>query len=428
MEEARKRDSVNGDTLVRLGGALSCLWLFWAAKTVWLIAKALKEGALEILALTLFALFFVIAFETFLKTLPKRYVAHVLMTIVVALIVYGHAFADSGREGIHTDELFFSVAAVREVLHGHNPYGEDLLKYVPLLIGANPEAGFFTKMLGGGTVSTVPYPALSILLYVPAVALRFSPHWIGYFGFIAALLVLTGLAPPQFRTLAPLALFVNPGALEYVNSGVEDILYIAPLVLAAFFWTEMPVLAGAALGVACAVKQVPWLFVPFFLIGVYAAGDGPPADRSRKTLAALAAVVVAFAVPNLPFAATAPLAWMQAVLSPITGTYVADGIGLVTLNNYWDVLPRAALLVLSGAIFIVGLMLSVRFFAAMRNAMWLIPGLALFVAPRSLENYFMYLIPIAMVSWFGQMPHAAELKENLRSRWRSNRFGRLLAS
>ena len=73
------------------------------------------------------------------------------------------------------------------------------------------------------------------------------------------------------------------------------------------------------LGLAMAVKQTPWLIVPFVVPGSCwnrGAGDGW-AQAARDGLRYAGIAVAAFLVPNLPYLLASPGAWLHGVLTPV---------------------------------------------------------------------------------------------------------------
>ena len=426
MSETESTERLEGTW--RLGGFLCALWLLWCAKIVWVIARETKSDSAILLAELLLLLFFVLAVESFLKRLPDRYPTHVVFLILCGLVAYTTAFATIMRVPVGTDELYFSAAAAEKTLHGVNPYGLDLSVGNSPPIPATLPAGLHTRFTDGSVETTLPYPALSVLLFVPVVLAKVSVVWVNFVAFIACVIVFVLISPPRYRSLAPLVFLVNPALLEYGVGGVEDIIFVLPLMIAAFAWIEMPVFAGAALGLACAIKQVPWLDVPVFIVGVLAATPPPWQKKMRVAASSAAAVALAFALPNVYFFATKPQAWFAGVMRPFTARYEEAGLGIVSFNLlHPNVIPREAMTIAAVVTFLALLFVGYRYFGAVRNGLWLLPGIALFVAPRSLENYFIYLIPICAAAWFGSLPEAEVWKKGMTQRWRRSPILRLLA-
>jgi|GEM_PF-1743397 len=397
--------------VLRIGGVLGCLWLLYAGWFSWVFGGGYENVAGSAVSFCIYVLFFVVGYLTFKRDLPPRYALWVALAIVVALVGYTFVLVEYRTPDIQTDGLALSLAAAQLAIHGHNPYAADLVwayqaYHMPLNLG--------TPQINGTTVSTLPYPALAFLLYIPTQLAHVDARWASLAAMLVAIALAYQFAPKELRTLAPLVFLIDPNYVEYMVGAVQDVDYLAPLMLAAFLWTDLPVLAGVGLGIACAVKQEPWLDVPFFLIGVHVTGG--PALRLKwlRTLKAAAAIVAAFAVPNAYYAATAPIEWARGALEPFTAKHVEYGIGLVTfaLNGSMHI-PHWQLSALSIGALAVCTYVGYRYFHTLRNALWLAPALALFLAPRSLENYLLYVVPVCMASWLGSLPESASLKERV---------------
>lgn len=157
------------------------------------------------------------------------------------------------------------------------------------------------------------YPSLSFLLYVPGVAAFGGNSYAGLVTDTVAWLItgllLWRLASPTMRPYV--ALFVLlPMPLLWVADGMTDPLYLPFMILAVWRWDRFADVQerGAArwmgpiaLGLACAIKQTPWLMALYLLVGV-----GLEAHRhGRRWLPVVTTYALlsgaAFAVLNLPF-------------------------------------------------------------------------------------------------------------------------------
>jgi len=395
--------------VLRVCGVVVSAWLLWNAFYIWANTGPVEHADAALVILAAYLLFFAFAILTLQNNLPRYYPVAILLGLCVALCMRAYAILHYVVPVITTDGLALSLYAAELFLRGINPYGLDLASAYSIFhlpIGAN------TPLIEGGVVGTMPYPALAFLAYIPALVLHIDPRWVEVVAVLASIALLFALAPRYLQCVAILVFLVDPGITDFSFGSVQDILYLAPLMLAAFFWTQMPATAGAFFGIACAVKQEPWLDAPFFFIGVIAAA--PPARRMKYFVRALAAAFAAFMLPNAYFAITKPAAWVAGVLEPFISHHVEPGAGLVNLvlsgHVHW---APAILTRIAAGVFIALLLIAALFFGRVRNLVWLAPGLTLFAAPRSLENYFVFLLPVCLASWFGSLPDAIELKESL---------------
>jgi len=420
------KDPAVDTRLLRLGGFACSAWLIWAAYYTVLNGRAFDNLRGTVVALVVYLLFFLTAFETCQRDLPKRYVVHMLGAVVVGFLALTYATVALLNLGVRTDALALSLASGTMILHGQNPYGADLswgFNLFPVPMSEH------TAFIGGGELSQINYPALAILLYLPAVAFRFDPLFISAAGLVGAVLVLAAIAPRSFKTLAPIPFLVGPDSIKFVLGSLQDIWYVLFMLPAAFLWTDAPLIAGVFLGLACGVKQQPWLAVPFFLVGFVAGSRAADENKWRRFGWAALGLALGFGVPNAVFALTRPAAWFSAVIQPLTAPFSAMGVGVVSLAYSGAfALPDWTLHWLPPVVLFAFFIVALRRFEDVRNALWLVPGIALFFAPRSLDNYFVYLLPVCLASWFGQLPEALALKEQLLGRCRASRAWRLLAA
>lgn len=423
--EPSSGDIAAGDTLVRLGGVLASTWLLWAATDTWYIASGFVHPLGALLAAILYALFFLYGFLTLQQKLPDRYATYIICGLAIALVVRTVVVTSILRPGIETDGLAISLSAAQATVAGQNPYAMD---HIGAFSQYHLSPEFNTPKVDGSVVSTVTYPALSFLLYVVPELVHMDPRWVSVGAFILTIVVLGAMAPRQLRTLVPLVVLIDPTFIDYVL-GLQDIVYVPLVAAAAYFWTDMPVLAGALLGLGCSIKQEPWLAVPLFAIGVFRSRSGDRREASIAVVRALAAAACTFFATNIPFIIEGPVAWLRGVLDPFIGENVQWGSGLVSLMLANDVqVPRWVYSALGAAVYLALAATVWRTWPKLRHATWLVPGLSLFFAPRSLENYTLYLLPVCLASWLGSLDTARAWKAAFIERCRSSRVWSALAS
>ena len=207
----------------------------------------------------------------------------------------------------------------------------------------------YTFLLNGHTVTSLSYPALSFLLYVPLLLAGWSTQMAVAVNVLAWAvgIVLTFVLLP--RPLRPLAIVVGSFAvyISYAVGGVTDALFVPLLIGAVYRWDRFAHERGLVawrgpilLGLAMAVKQTPWLVLPFLVAGMALEACRPGGRRRpdcRTGGRYLAIALAAFAVPNLPFVFGSPHAWLTGMLTPIASHTVPAGQGLVGTHP----LPRS---------------------------------------------------------------------------------------
>ncbi len=290
-----------------------------------------------------------------------------------------------------TDALAFNHYAAELVLEGENPYDHSM---APAFSRYGMAERYHTLTATGEKVSSLSYPALSFLVYVPYVAAGgWNLGWVHLAALLMVLLLLLYGVPRPLGLLAGLLLFLDPQVLDLALGGVTDIVYVPLLVGATLAWRNKPWATAVCWGLACAVKQHPWFLAPFWAVAVWKrAHDAETALRAEFSFFGLAGV--AFLLPNLPFLVIAPVSWLSGVTTPMFQKLVLYGSGLVSLTTNLGLgLPRQFFSALSAGLLLALLAVYWRFHDKFPEALWILPGMALWFAPRALTSYFVYWAP-----------------------------------
>lgn len=310
--------------------------------------------------------------------------------------LYFAFFVNHDITSVGTDALLFSQYAVDLLLEGENPYANSMM---PAFERYGLDHRFVTYQVDGTFVDSLSYPALSFLYFVPQTLLG-----IPNLNLTSIVVVLLSLAflireSPSHLALAPFAVFfADPSITFFSYGGVFDILWVLPLLLAMKFWArgQLPV-AATLVGLAFAVKQTAWFVAPFLAIWLYLESDTQAVFRQRAGTC-LTFGFAGFLLPNIPFIIWNPGAWTRSVLLPMLGGVglVQQGRGLVVLSSTGLApLPTSFFTVTLLVLLVASLCLYSLYFDAARWLAWLAPILLLWVNYRSLQNYFIFFIPIA---------------------------------
>ena len=331
----------------------------------------------------------------------------ILAAVIVALGIWCY-FQIYIAPDYGTDEVAFDQYAAQLALHGINPYLHSMAAAFPLF-HVSPNG--YTFLLNGQPVTKLSYPALAFEQYLPLLAMGVTTQaavWTDVAAWALGAIVLYAVLP---RKLAPLAAIVV--SLDvftgYAVGGVTDFLFIPLLIGAAagwdrFAWTRGPAAwrGPVLMGLAMAVKQTPWLIVPFVVAGIVLESRRLRGwtQGLRDGLRYLGIAAVAFLVPNLPYLLNAPGAWLSGILTPVSAQTVPAGQGLVSLSlslplgggslrdfNYAAIVVLAALL----ACYLTT-------YPALKPAAFLLPSIVLFFATRSFGSYLVTLIPAAVAA------------------------------
>ena len=307
-----------------------------------------------------------------------------------------------------TDEIAFDQFAAQLALHGINPYLHSMAAAFPLF-HVSPNG--YTFKLSGQPVTTLSYPALSFEAYLPLLALGISTQaavWTDVAAWALGGIVLFAVLP---RKLGPIvvALLSLDVYIGYSVGGVTDFLFVPLLIGAAVRWDRFPWRRGPAawrgpvlLGLAMAVKQTPWLVVPFVVAGIMIESRRMRGWRGagRDGLRYLGIALGAFLVPNLPYLVQDPAAWLRGILTPLSAAVVPAGQGLISISLSLAVgggslrdYTIAAVVVLAAA-----MVCYVVTYPLLKPAAFIIPSLILFFATRSFGSYLVMLIPAAVAA------------------------------
>jgi len=333
---------------------------------------------------------------------PLRHAQAVLITILLmAVACTSYAEITAKFPGIGTDSMGLTVYSGELLLHGINPYGKDLSAYHDRF---RMSGHVMTPRVDGSSVNIQPYPALSFLIYIPSLLLHFDPRWISVLAHVFTLLLLYVIAPRQLRIIAVMVLSFNPDFYDYDAGSVTDVTYIPFLCAAAFWWIRRPILASAMIALACALKQDAWLDLPAFFFGIYLLSEGSRSSRLVTVARGTVVAIVVWLIPNIYFMVNDFAGWKSGILEPFIDHNVEFGSGVINLFLQSKAIASPQLMTIAALAVAASMLgLFIIYPRKLRNVMWLLPGMMLFMAPRSLQNYFLYLIPVCMASLFGSL-------------------------
>jgi len=307
--------------------------------------------------------------------------------------------------GYGTDEIAFNQYAAQLAAHGLNPYTHSM---AAALSQFHVSPNGYTFLLDGTAVTSLSYPALSFLFYVPFVALGWTTQTAVVLNLVAWALgiVVTFVLLP--RSLRPIALVLGSLGIytSYAVGGVTDAVFVPLLVGAVFKWDRFATERGLStwrgpllLGLAMAVKQTPWLILPFLAAGICI--EGFHFERSiRRGVHYVLIALGAFLIPNIVFIIASPWAWWSGVLTPLRSQTVPAGQGLVELTLF-EGLGGGSLAAYSVTLVVVLLGLFAIFvstYPVLKSLAVVLPAIVLYFAARSFGSYLVTLLPAALVA------------------------------
>jgi uncharacterized membrane protein len=303
------------------------------------------------------------------------------------------------------DSLSYTHYSAALFLQARNPYMESML---PSLVAFRVPPDAWSPLEGGGLFARSPYPPLSFLVLVPALALEGTDaRWIYLAFHLAGLGLLYARAPIVFRGLAPIGLIMTLDLVLYTPWGVPDILWVVPGLLMATD-LERPARAGLWYGIACAFKQTPWLLAPFALLWYW--HRRPTGTRQGPLVFGGIASGVFFLI-NAPFLVWAPSSWLEAMFAPLLSLQVPTGVGPSSLVAYGYLhLPRTFFVAAEVGLFAILILAYHLYFERLEFAFWFFPALVLFASYRMLQSYAVYLAPFVLIGlwswWSGSREHS----------------------
>lgn len=219
--------------------------------------------------------------------------------------------------------------ALDRILAGQTPYAAD---YSDSILGKQARVSDFWEAHGGnpilrhhaylpGThVVMLPFHVVSRRVFG-----RFDPRVVTLLAWAAAALLAARVAGGGTRGLAgAAAVLVSPLVYWQQIFGANDLLPAALLLAAVHLGQRGRVVAaGAALGLACATKQLAWPFAPFLLVALSGATQWAEL-AGRRFLEPLAAAAIVFAAAVVPVAALDPRAFWADVVVYNAGLGGAD--------------------------------------------------------------------------------------------------------
>jgi hypothetical protein len=293
-------------------------------------------------------------------------------------------------KGYHVDAVTVPHVAAQQLLAGHDPYTTFDLPAALAQFGINPE--LVTHYEDGTVLRSLNYPALNFLLVTPFIALGATDiRWI----YLAEILVLVFILLRKVRI--PWRPLVSAGVVgntvivrQNILAGVDPTWWA--LLTVAWIFVDSRWLSPIAVGLAMASRQPAWFAAPFYIVGIWKRNGREEALR-RAAIVAVAAVV-----PNLPFMIDNPAAFVDGVGAPMLGALAPYGVGFVRLglDGAFPLLPRAVYGALAAVSFVATLAILWRFWRNVPIGALIFPFVPLYMAWRSLQNYFGSIPLLAM--------------------------------
>jgi uncharacterized membrane protein len=297
-----------------------------------------------------------------------------------------------------SDITLFESWAAHLVATGRNPMTESMLVAREAWPVANSSANI-TATQSGGVVSSYSYPG-GTLLVSTLEQLLMPGNRLGLSTLVVSVAGLVWLVRRVDVALVPLALIawlapvVRPASAAL---GLITPLWLVPLMIGLGAWYDRRLrVAGVAVGVAAASKQLAWPVAGLVLVHIFRTGGLRGAARFAKPALATVLALVGWLV------LWDPAAWTFSAFFPflpIGEPLVAQGVGLTspTVAGVLEVpraLHRALVLAVAGGLVVA----TWRYPNRMR---WVVPFatiLVMLLHYRTLPSYYAAAVPLAVVA------------------------------
>jgi len=333
----------------------------------------------------------------------------IMVGVGVGLFSWTFALIHAGGYMYGTDEIAFDQYAAHLLIHGIDPYTRSL---AGSLSRYRVPPSYFTYTYSGTPITHLSYPALAFLLYIPALLLGAHYPIAAYIdvGFwFASGVVAWILWPREWRWTIPIWLsWMLFDA--FVTGGVTDALFLPFLLVALWRWDRFGQpdersiarwVGPIALGLAMAVKQTPWFFAPFLVIGSALESLRTEHRWWKRPVQYLGVTLAVFLGVNVPFILWKPGAWIHGVLLPLLAPTIPQGQGIIGLWLYHDG-GNGHVIWLTVTALIVLLIMLVALIGWYPQVKRIWPAFVplLFVFPdRSLFEYFIDTLPVTITAW-----------------------------
>jgi len=293
-------------------------------------------------------------------------------------------------KGYHVDAVTVPHVAAQQLLAGHDPYTTFDLPAALAQFGINPE--LVTHYEDGTVLRSLNYPALNFLLVTPFIALGTTDiRWIYLAEILALVFILLRKVRIPWRPLVSAGVVGNTVIVrQNILAGVDPTWWA--LLTIAWIFVESRWLSPICVGLAMASRQPAWFAAPFYIVGIWKR-DGR-AEAARRAVI----VVTAALLPNLPFIIDDPAAFFDGVGAPMLGALAPYGVGFVRLglDGAFPLLPRVVYGALAAVSLVTMLAVLWRFWRHAPIGALIFPFVPLYLAWRSLQNYFGSIPLLAM--------------------------------
>lgn len=253
----------------------------------------------------------------------KEY-AYFAVIIQFAIISLGFIFLVAPFQ---TDELLFDFYSAILMVKGSNPYIPGALNNVFNYYSV--PIAFRTPLTTGGFAKGLFYPDLAAIIFLPSVILNFDPRYEIFLFTVGIILIAFFFIRKrnlhEYLPMLVLMFISDIGIFAFAGYSDVDIIW-AFFLIVTIITRDRKYVPSITMGIALALKQITWVFFPFYLIFIWK-------EKGFKS-AAMAACISAlvFFAFNLPYIILSPRVWLDAILSPETMPLIGVGQGISIIS------------------------------------------------------------------------------------------------
>jgi uncharacterized membrane protein len=401
-ERPSKGNLVMDDLLARLGLIGAALYLLWAGAVIYYNPELRWRPHLLLFLFGLYLLAFALCWLSATDERPQRLQKLVLFSLIAAILSLYHAHTYTFKQAhLATDAFLFSDYAAHLLRHGENPYTWDM---AAAFTTHRVSTVHSTPLVDGNVVSRLGYPPLHFLLLVPLhLAGIVNAHLLYVLAWIGCFFLLYARAPTSLKGIILFPLLINRDYTDMAISSVTESVWVFLLLCMIATWRR-PVWRAIFFGLACAYKQQPWLLFPFLLLRFWLDKDDPdslPAGQRIVRFVAISGGI--FLAINMPFMFADTRSWAGGILSPLFNDEFYNGPGLSAMTQFgWLYLPKSYYLLITAIVFVALIGLYGLNFYHNKEVMWFLPGLAMWFSFQSIQNYFIYALPLLLMVYFNR--------------------------
>ncbi|WP_393971778.1 hypothetical protein OXIME_000361 [Oxyplasma meridianum] len=259
-----------------------------------------------------------------LKPQSRKEYAYFAVIMQFAIISLGFIFLVAPFQ---TDELLFDFYSAILIFKGHNPYipsfFQNVFNYYRVPIA------FRTPLTTGGFAKGLFYPDLAAIIFLPSVILNFDPRYEVFLFTVGIILIafffMKNRNLPEYFPMLVLMLAVDIGVFAFAGYSDVDIIW-AFFLIVTIITRNRKVVPSVTMGIALALKQIAWVFFPFYIIFIW-----KEKGFKNAVISALISALVFFGV-NLPYIILSPHVWLDAILAPETMPLIGVGQGISIIS------------------------------------------------------------------------------------------------